>query len=270
MRKLMTLAAALGWAAGAGAHPAGVVPLVDARTGYLLGGSRGGQWLDASATAREMRGAKTIYRTGGLAFSGRATGSAPRSEGAPCEDTLFVKMTPLSKKAEWALGGSHRVTPRALLVQNPNQASYRALVAPILRAHGIARPQVQIAQLWRADLDGDGTQEVLLSATRKGIAPGQGADDIAPDARAGDYSLVLLRRLVGGKVRTEVLASEYHPRAAQFSAPNFFRLAGVVDADGDGKMEVLLRSRYYEGEATSLIELQRSGPREVLSAACGA
>ena len=63
------------------------------------------------------------------------------------------------------------------------QVVYRQAAAAILRAHGIAQPHVQLTQVLRVDLDGDGAPEVLVTATYY-------QDGIAPHAAAGNYSLV--------------------------------------------------------------------------------
>ncbi len=266
-----------------------VVPVFDASLRYLIGGSQNGKWLDAKTTAQSLRAASKLRVFSATRALGNGNFTAPKSQGAPCEDTLFSDITPdLSKRkfvmgsphvpfqspdfarsnAQFALGGAHNPFPRQVRIESPNQATYRGIVAATLRAHGIAKPVVQIAQIWRVDLDGDGTTEVLLSATRK--ADGGNANIIAPDSRAGDYSLVLLRKIVSGRAKNILMASEFYPRAKTFNAPNFFRLAAVFDADGDGKMEVLLRGRYYEGDSTALFSVGAEKPREVLSEGCGA
>lgn len=249
---------------------ADVVPLLDVKSGYLLGGSRDGQWLGAKTTARSLKSGVNYRVFGTMRALGNSTATAPKSQGAPCEETLWSKISSASlrSKAEFALGGAHNALPRVFRAQNPNQVTYRKVVAAILKSHGIARPNVQIAQLWRVDLDGDGTPEVLLTATRK--ADHGDPMHIEPASRAGDYSLVLLRKIVRGKLENVLLNSEFYPRSKPFNAPNFHRLAAVFDANGDGKMEVLIRSRYYEGDSTSLYEIQGAKPRAVLTEGCGA
>lgn len=271
---LSFLALAFGLTMGNGAlapQTSAVMPLIDVESDFLLGGSRDGKWLDAKITARALKTGKDaptyrLFSATRLVGQGRA--SAPQSLGAPCPDTLFSKITP-AKNAEFAVGGVAPVLPRAPRIESPNQPVYRAVVAAILKSHGIARPVVKITQIWRVDLEGDGKEEVLLSATNKAESGGD-ARSISPHERAGDYSFVLLRKLVRGKAKNLLLEGEFHPRAKTFNAPAFYRLAAVLDANGDGKMEILTRGRYYEGQWTSLYSIEGEKPREVLSAACGA
>lgn len=273
------LALALGLTLRSGALAAkasGVVPLVDVKSNFLLGGSRNGKWLDAKTTARELpKGAQNYRLYSATRLLGQGSGSAPQSEGAPCPDTLFSKISPAKtnsnalQNAEFAVGGVANALPRAPRIETVNQPAYRALVSAILKSHGIARPNIKITQIWRVDLEGDGTQEVLLSASNKREFGGD-SQSISSGARAGDYSFILLRKLVRGKVKDILLESEFYPRAKAFNAPAFYRIAAVLDANGDGKMEILARGRYYEGEWTTLYSIEGEKPREVLSAACGA
>ena len=97
----------------------------------------------------------------------------------------------------------------------------------------------------RVDLDGDGEEEVLISATnyfRK--------DDSVPmRSPAASYSMVLLRRVVAGKVETQLIVGEFYPKAypkaaqeeGRFDAPNAYKVIATLDLDGDGKMEVVGR-----------------------------
>lgn len=255
---------------GAAPKQNALIPLLDLDSGYLLGASRGGKWIDAKTAAKTLKNGQSYRVFSATRALGQGQATLPKSQGAPCEETLYSEIKPdfKGRKGVFALGGAHNPLRRAFRVESPNQAIYRSVVAGILKKNGIANPEVKITQIWRVDLDGDGAQEVLLTATRKNDYGDQ--NRIAPASRAGDYSLLLLRKLVGGKVQNQIIEGEFYPRAREFNAPGFYRLAAVLDADGDGRMEFLVRGLYYEGEWTSLYSLAGAKPRAVLTEGCGA
>lgn len=250
------------------ATSASVHPIVDAQTGYLIGGSQNGKWINARETAKALQGGEKYVVYGNSTKAGETSGSKASTGEAPCEETQWVS---LKKNFNGVLGVSEMANPipRNVRPQNLDQKIYRDEVVRILKAHKIKNPKVVISQIWRVDLDGDKTQEVLISATNYA---GQKAapKNISSNATAGEYSLVLLRKIVNGKVQTMTLAQEIYAQNKEFSAPNIHSLAGVYDLNGDGKMEIVLNSRYYEGDWMSVIEVKGGQAKEVLSAGCGA
>ena len=110
-------------------------------------------------------------------------------------------------------------------IASPESPVYKEAAAEILRSKGIDNPKVNLTQVIQVDLDGDGVEEVLVSATNyERFRPGGG---MTPNARAGDYSLVFLRKVVQGKVVTRDITGEYYPKAKKFSGP-----AGTPDYRG--------------------------------------
>lgn len=83
--------------------------------------------------------------------------------------------------------------------------------------------------------------------------------------------------MVAGKVETQLVEREFYPKAyptptddnASFNAPNAYKLLAVLDLDGDGKMEVVVGSNYYEGGATTIYRCNPKKVEELLSVSCG-
>jgi hypothetical protein len=144
-----------------------------------------------------------------------------------------------------------------------DQAVYRTAVADALKAQGLANPNVRIVQLVRTDLEGDGRDEVVIVAER--------GNKLEPQIEAGDYSLVLLRRLdASGAVQTITLAQEVYLEGSEFAAPSQYRIHAIADLDGDGTREILMGSRYYEGAGVTLLTISADGtPVPLLGCACG-
>jgi hypothetical protein len=49
-----------------------------------------------------------------------------------------------------------------------------------------------------------------------------------------------------------------------------YQVAAVLDLNGDGKLEVIVDSAYYEGGQTTIYRCQPDKIEEVLSVECGA
>jgi len=198
---------------------------------------------------------------GGVA-RGTATGARAKPMEDVCSDTYQVDLTPEMEDADVAVVGSWNVRPRPVTRGDASLPAYRALVREMLVRHGIRNPEVRITGVARADLDGDGTEEAVLSASRQ-------ADPDETRASAGDYSLLIVRKLVGGAPRTIVLEEEYHPRTSSDQILYTYTLGGIYDLDGDGRYEILARERYYEGASSSVFRIEGTRARQLVTAGCG-
>ena len=249
------------------------VPVIDLAGGCLMGGSLDGKWLKADEMARRMSGGDK-YRSFDLNGEWKSiTGGKPESQGAPCEDTLYVELPKeflesLPPNARYVgLAAKWNPMPRRGIVESNSSAVYRSAVAAQLMKKGIRRPQVKIAKVVRVDLEGDGVDEVIINATRVNRWE---SGSITPNASAGDYSIVMLRKMINGKVQTIMLDEEYHTNSATFSAPNEYNLSAVVDLNGDGVMEIVVDGAYYEGGWKIAYSIKGNKAVDVLSCGCGA
>lgn len=108
---------------GAAPSPSATIPILDVESGYLLGGSRGGKWIDPKAAATSMKSG-TSYRVFNVTRAlGKAKATPPKSEDAPCPDTLFTRITPnfASQNAQFALGGDHNPFPGPCAPKTPTK-----------------------------------------------------------------------------------------------------------------------------------------------------
>ena len=250
----------------AGAAAADIHPIVEVRSGYLFGAIANGKWIKADEAAKSMSDEMT-YRVYGLTESlGEAKGGKPKSEDLPCEETLSVALSPKREKGLIALAAPWNALPRKPQVSDTTQQVYVDAVRNFLKTKGIEQPKVKIESILRVDLNGDGEDEVLISATNYFSKDGS----VPMRSPAGSYSMVLLRRVVGGKVEAQLVEGEFYPKATDYNAPNAFQVVAVLDLDGDGKMEIVVGSRYYEGEATTIYRCDPKKIEAVLSVGCGA
>lgn len=154
--------------------------------------------------------------------------------------------------------------PRPVEVLDPASPAYRDAAAAVVADLGITDPAPQLSQVVRGDLDGDGSAEVVVVAERL-------TDPVGFVAAEGDYSVAFVRRVVGGAVETTVLASSIaDPQPELISSIEVYRVSAFADLNGDGRMEIVLKLRYYEGSASFVHELRADGSLpEVLRADCG-
>jgi hypothetical protein len=270
-KTLLALAALLICAAAPAAE---LHPIVKVQSGYLFGATADGKWIKPEEAAKALN-RETTYRIYGLTQSfGEAKGGYPKpSEEDVCSDVLTVPLSPKPEKGAIALAAPWNALPRKPRIADTTQQVYVDAVRAFLKTKGIEQPKVKIDNILRIDLDGDGEDEILISATNY-FQKDEGVPMRSP---AGSYSMVLLRRVVAGKVETQLVEGEFYPKAykeptgddASFNAPNAYKLIAVLDLDGDGKMEVVVASNYYEGGETTIYRCDPKKVDALLSVSCG-
>ena len=241
-------------------------PIVEMGTGYLFGGSADGKWIKAEKTAKAMKG-RTALRVFGLTQEvGKATAGKPKpAREEACADMLTVSLSPEPKEGLIALSAPWNPLPRKPQIADPTQQVYVDAVREFLESRRISDPKVKITQIVRVDLDGDGEDEVLINATNYFTEDG----DVPLDTAApGSYSIVLLRRVVAGKVQTELVAGDLYVKD-ESSASNLYEISSVLDLNGDGKLEVIVHSHYYEGSETTIYDCSGGKCKAALSVGCG-
>jgi len=252
-------------------------PIIEIETGYFFGGSEKGKWIKPDQAAKST-GKKTTYQVYGLTKqTGQITAGKPKSVDEPCPDTLMVSPSSKPKDGVIGLAAPWNALPRAPIIADTTQAVYVEAVGNFLKERGVTDPKVRITRILRVDLDGDGEEEVLISATNyftndksddTSAAPFPEAPVQAP--RPGSYSIVILRRVVSGNVQTKLVAGEVYAKPDESVAPNVYNLAAVLDLNGDGKLEVIVHSFYYEGGQTTIYLCEPDKIEAALSVECGA
>jgi hypothetical protein len=264
--KLAALTSAIILSHALSAPAADVATFIELPDRFVIGGHSAGNWLE-SEKAGKMIKPGTAYRLYTLkGAKGKATATKIAPEADVCMDVWMAEFDDVIDEDAIGVCAPWNPMPRPVKSADTKQDTYVKAVAEILTAKGIAKPVVKITQHLRVDLDGDGEEEALIGATRyskteEGSAPNA--------ASAGNYSFVALRRVVNGKVETHIIEGEFYPKNMVFNAPNIYQVTGVLDMDGDGKMEVIVNSAYYEGGATTVWKLGKKKPEKVMEIACG-
>jgi len=193
-------------------------PIIEIETGYFFGGSENGKWIKADQAAKST-GKKTTYQVYSLTKqAGQITAGKPTSVEEPCPETLTVPLSSKPKDGAIGLAATWNALPRKPLIADATQSVYVEAVRDFLKSRGIEDPQVRITRILRVDLDGDGEEEVLISATNyftedKSDHSGAPFPEAPIDSpRPGSYSIVILRRVVDGNVQAKLVAGEVYAK----------------------------------------------------------
>jgi hypothetical protein len=249
--------------------------IIEIETGYFFGASENGKWVKADQAAKAVAN-KTTYQVYSLTKQvGQITAAKPTSVEEPCPDTLMASLSSKPKDGVIGLAAPWNALPRKPMIADNTQSVYVNAVRDFLKSHAIADPKVRITRILRVDLDGDGEEEVLISATNY-FAEEKSDHSAAPfpeapieSPRRGSYSIVILRRAVAGKVQTQLVAGEVYSKPDESVAPNVYQVTAVLDLNGDGKLEVVVHSFYYEGGETTIYRCDPDKIEAVLSVECG-
>lgn len=150
--------------------------------------------------------------------------------------------------AKWNL------TPRLPNTIDLNDQTFKTVVSNFLKKKGIARPIVRIVQAFRIDLEGDGTEEVLLSATYFKRGP------FSIGGQVGDYSVVLLQKTVGKTVAQYLLQGEFVAKTTDSRLMFHNLISAIADLNGDAKMEIVLQRSFAYGDSADVFEMKAGKP----------
>ena len=161
-------------------------------------------------------------------------------------------------RADWDL------YPREYAEQSTDSEEYQTLVEDLLVQEGLTDPVTALRQVVTVDLDGDGTEEVLICA------------DSTPDNQydkpeKGDNALLVLRTIVDGQNMDQIVASNIMVRdpITDFPYRDVYTVESCVDLDGDGILEVVVKRKQYEGMIYSIYKLEGNELRRVASNGAG-
>jgi hypothetical protein len=243
-----------------------IVPIADMRYSVLLGGVENGKWVKPEKVIPTLKDQTEFVIAGlkGVEEGGVTVGKKQDITGEVCDADYQTFEFDLKSETGVAIGSNAKWNPAPRIPQEISAESkeYQTIVKEFLKTNKITKSPVKIKQAFRVDLDGDGTDEVLISATnyKKGIIESQ---------TVGDYSFVLLRKIVNKKVQNILVWGEFITKKEELPPPNVYEITGIADLNGDGKMEIVADSAYYEGASQTVFEIQGNKPVAVLEVGCG-
>lgn len=244
--------------------PAGLFPIAVGRSydpgaAILLGGTENGVWIEAADAAARLSGGETYALYAAAGPAGTAAGSKPTKDMLCDQYTLEWNPAP-SATSLIGLGGGWNALPR--IPEDPPISSFPSYIAAVgdwLAAQGIPVPDPLLAAVKRVDLDGDGTMEAVISASRL-------SEETGHDVAAGDFSVVLLYR--ESVPETILLAGDVFPAAESLVFPKAYSLLSILDLNGDGRMEVIVHVSLWEGEGIRVFSFDGSTMDQVFNTSC--
>lgn len=144
----------------------------------------------------------------------------------------FAKL-PEAKAAYVLVPGDWPAAPKSIKTESAATPAYEAIAATALAASGIKAPKILAGQAVKADVDGDGIEDLVFTASN---SKGDG------DPKIGDWSALIVQRTKNGKLETltplVTLIDDSNIEMAEGPvAP--VNIAAIADIDGDGKMEIV-------------------------------
>jgi len=240
--------------------------IIDATHNLLMGGVKNGELLSSDDIVTYVKGGESykLYSING--FISTVVGDKPESMGPPCDAVYSVTTT--NKKTVngifvTGLSCHWNPYPKTLKITSTDQKVYKDIVAGILKGKGICNPDVELTAVIRTDLENDGVEEVLISATHF-------TNGLIPSGNKGDYSLIILRKIINGKVENIEIESIAYAENNSQGLPYRFQIANILDLDNDGIYEIIIFNEYYEGYGFVIYRISGSKVSNILSVGCGA
>jgi len=227
---------------------------------YLLGGTQDGKWLSPDAVVPDL--ADDDYQVFSMNGSiGSARGTEPVYE-EYCKSYLIdMDSDPRDDRAVGTTG-NWNVTPRLAQEIPTDNSTYIDELTNRLIEQGFLDPVVNISQILRVDLEGDGTDEVLISASHFVEPTGHSVEP-------GDYSLVIMRKVVGDSVETIPILEDYYHQEVVTQFPLTYTGAFTADLNGDGVLEIIVGVERWESSGMMVFEFDGTTVHQVFEMLCG-
>lgn len=231
-----------------------VVPIVVDDT--LIGGVQDGKWMTAEQTYPQIKDKNEFLLMGQTEKEKTSVIVGTKSQYSTCGDLPDIEF---SGKAisRLALGVAAKWNPvprfaKRILQTDP---AVQKIATDFLKSKKIKSVKMNVNQSMQVDLEGDGTQEIIVSADYF-------ETEQTETHFYSDHSFVLLRKLVNGQPQTILIDGD-------FTQKFVLETQAIADLNGDGIMELLIGVDSENGQSKRLYEFNKNIPTKVLEVECG-
>jgi hypothetical protein len=226
----------------------------------LLGGIDREAWYPAEVTLSRFPGrlAYDVYGMAGGVYSTSGEGETDRL----CNAHFILPETDIDDSDLVGVLQGWQVTQRNVEELASEGGFYRQVVTDWLTTEGVPAPQIDSMQVFRVDIEGDGVDEVFVSAHHF-------VDGSGHMTQAGDYSVVLMRKVTGNDVVTLAITGKIHTSAQpELTFPFTYSFSNFIDLNQDGILEVVVDLKRWEGFGASVYRIDGQEVVQVLSQVC--
>jgi len=114
----------------------------------------------------------------------------------------------------------------------------------------------------------DGTVSAAIAGAPTPLYEVSELSGIGRETAAGDYAIVIIRKIVSGKVQTIFVVKDIRRGANTSGLARGYHISAIADLNGDGRMEIALYSAYYEGSSADIFDLNGTKLTAVLGCGC--
>jgi hypothetical protein len=220
----------------------------------LLGTYKDGQWINSKQSEELVKGSEkfTFYSLSKAIGSG-VNAKIEKFEGGSALDIERDFNSSRSRDnffsyfiCDIGMSGVWNALPRQAKSHNTNTGYFIDVVKDILGEKGLPESKIDIKRLIGVDLEGDGTEEVVISATDYELKA------LTPHTDIGSYSVIILRKIINGSVKNIIIKEQYSKEKPEYKY--VFDCPLILDVDNDGEMELVIESRFG---AWSIIEFYK-------------
>lgn len=227
----------------------------------LLGGASQDAWMTPEESVARFSGEVT-YSLSNMTQEAKyfLWGKKPEVS-TTCKNYTIGSDAGLDEGGFVAVVDGWTVAKREVTELSSDSQLYQQAVIDWLKNEGVKDPQLGDLHIFRVDLEGDGSDEIFISAVH--------LDESQHTTKAGDYSVVLMRKVIGNDVVTKLVVGDvYDSKEQEITYPKTYALANFIDLNQDGTLEVVVSYQKWEGFGASVFQINEQDVTQALSAGC--